>query len=194
MCVCGVCKYVIILIACVNIANADIYFDETLERLPLPLNITSTNNISNANTTANNTSNHWHNTILALTKWIDKGTREHMQLYLRTDSQDAWVFQSPWRYTVLPEEDQSLSPDDGMKSLLDIEIGIARCDNRIAYIITHDPHFQSMIPYHIRNTPFAIHAIEYDNRSRSSELYSAKGAAVGDGQHVLYSDNVYTIF
>ena len=137
---------------------------------------------------------HWHNTILALTKWIDKGTREHVQLYLSTDSQDAWVFQSPWRYTVLPEEVQSLSPDEGMKRILDIEIGIARCDNRIAYIITHDPHFQSMIPYHIRNTPFAIHAIEYDRRPRTPGLYNTRGAIVGDGQNILFSDNVFNVF
>ena len=170
------------------IANADIYFDESLQRLPPPVDIS----VSVMTDKSDRPS--WHNTVLALTKWIDKGTREHLQVYLRTDSQDAWVFQSPLRYSLIPGDGAGSGAVGSEAELLDIEMGVARCDNRLAYILTRDPHYQTPVPYRVLNTPFAIHAIEYDKRPRTSGLYDTRGAIVGDGQNILYSDAVYSVF
>ena len=175
------------------IANADIYFDETLRKLPPPIaGLSPSDNPSASSTNAMfaGKRRYWHNTVLALSKWIDKGVREHFQLYLRTDSQDAWIFQAPLMYT----PDSSAGDDDlSEKQLLDFPIGLVRCDNRIAYVLSKDIHYSAR-NYSVINTPFVIHAIEYDKRPRQSGMYDTGGAIIGEGKSLLISDNVYNVF
>jgi hypothetical protein len=86
---------------------------------------------------------------------------------LRTDSQDAWIFQPPVNQAVI--------------ELSAFSMGIARCDNRIAEILATSGH-------HVYNPAFAIHAIELHSNQRQGSLYGIKGAAFGPGRNVLLSD------
>ena len=64
-------------------ANADIYFDDTLRRF---------GDISTLNL---------HNEVLALLKWMDINGSSSLSLTLRTDSQDAWIFQTPLNSSII---------------------------------------------------------------------------------------------
>jgi len=166
--------------ACEIVANADIYFDETLQKLPLP------DALRPAGEQRTN-GRDWSNTILALEKWIDKGTREHLQLHLRTDTQDAWIFQAPIRF------DTSVMDGVSEDALLGFPVGSIRCDNRIAWILAHDAHYTKS-NYTVSNAPFAIHAVEYDAKPREPALYGTAGSILGDVKSLLYDDNANIVF
>lgn len=66
----------------VVVANADIYFDESLRQVQHSSKINSS-------------------TVLALSKWISEGSS--ITLPIRADSQDAWVFQTPVNVNVIAQ-------------------------------------------------------------------------------------------
>ncbi len=128
-------------------ANADVYFDNSLVRL----GDLSTLRLGRQ--------------VLALTKWINQGT--DIQLQLRTNSQDAWIFQPPVNAQVLNQTAFFL--------------GAARCDNRLAHLLASAGH-------ELVNPAFAIHVIETHSASRQGSLYDTKGSVFGAGRDVLLSD------
>ena len=130
-------------------ANSDIYFDKSLVRLGDPSTL------------------QLNNTVLALLKWRQAADQRGPSLSLRTDSQDAWIFQPPLH--------------DALLSKMGFYMGAVRCDNRLADIL-----FKA--GYHVINPAFAIHAIELQSFNRQGGLYDLKGSAVGDGRNVFLSD------
>ena len=104
-------------------------------------------------------------TLISLLKWKDTGSS--LELTLRTDSQDAWIFSSPI--------------DAGIPLLSDFNMGIPRCDNRLAQVF-HTYNYTVIDP------AFAIHAIEVQSVARKGSLYGTKDAAYGSGRNVLLSD------
>jgi len=128
------------------LANSDIYFDNSLVRLgdtrTLQLN----------------------RQVLVLTKWTPADNGVNMNL--RTDSQDAWIFQPPMNTSVIAQSD--------------FYLGAVRCDNRIAEILHTSGH-------PLINPSFAIHAIELQTLQRTG-IYDLKGAAMGDVRDVFFSD------
>jgi hypothetical protein len=107
--------------------------------------------------------------VMALLKWTDAG-RSIINLNVRTDSQDAWVFQSPLNNSVIEQSD--------------FIMGVPRCDNRIAYVLESCGH-------HVYSPAFAIHAVEIHSHDRDpSGLYSFKNAPFGEIKTVLLSDRV----
>lgn len=128
--------------------NADIFFDNSLLRF---------GDFSTLDLEDN---------VLALSKWKDEGDGER-SLYLRTDSQDAWIFRSPIRSEALP--------------YLDFSMGQPRCDNRLAFVLRAVGHT-------VINPAFAIRATEVQGKVRAGSLYGQSGAVVGDGANVLLSD------
>lgn len=158
--------YVFYVVLC--IANADIYFDNSLYRF---------GDVSSLDLS---------DTILALTKWkdvdsfhggekvdpaeISADSVRHVEFYPRTDSQDAWIFHSP------------LHISDDVMNQLDFYLGVPRCDNRFAYLM------EDVAGYSLLNPAFAIHAIELDVQDRVHSLYGTAEAVVGQGKSVLLSD------
>ena len=131
----------------------------------------------------------WGNTVLALSKWIDKGVKGHLKTHLRTDSQDAWIFQSPLLLPdAEPDSDGNFEKNEKNEKMLDFVLGAARCDNRIAYILANNYN------YHVINAAFAIHAIEYDNSNRIDTVYGTGGAIIGTGLNLFLRDDIYTPF
>ncbi len=133
---------------CCIAANADIYFDSSLSRL----------NVRNNSLQA-------ERSVLSLLKWSDYG--HSIQLSLRTDSQDAWLFQSPI--------------DEAVVAQSGFAMGVPRCDNRLAHILRSSN-------YSVRNPAFALRAIELQTARRAGALYGMKDAVQGAGQNVLLSD------
>ena len=169
-----------------KLANADIYFDDTLSRL---------GDLTYLNLTGR---------ILALLKWHDHGEKwerdekgdkgeegdESIYLTLRTDSQDAWVFQPPVRtmtanntHTNNTNVDNNTVSANSIIAQSDFYLGIPRCDNRIAEIFISNG-------YIVLNPTFAVHAIEIHNsiRKNSPILYTTKGAVHGKGRDILLTD------
>ena len=68
----------------VIIANADIYFDDSLHVVQHSTKFNSS-------------------TVLALSKWMDEGST--LTLPIRADSQDAWIYQSPMSADVISQTD-----------------------------------------------------------------------------------------
>lgn len=139
----------------VALVNADIYFDESLSQFgdleTLDL----------------------HGDVLALSRWSadSKGNRN---LLLRTDAQDAWIFQPNINSTVINEGN--------------FYLGVVKCDNRIADILEQSGH-------HVYNPTFAIHAIEVHNSQRNPQgfyldqgLQESKASPNGPIRDVLISD------
>lgn len=107
-------------------------------------------------------------------------------LTLRTDSQDAWIFQSPLPDTVLASTD--------------FQLGLPRCDNRLVEIL-----YQHQ--YIIANPVFHIHAIEIQEGKRvplhhgndtgdnggkySSILYGMKNSVLGIGRNAFITDSFH---
>lgn len=156
-----------------SVANADIYFDATLGNLPL---------------TTHAGMHSWSNTALALTKWIDKGVKGHFRSHMRTDSQDAWIFQSPLQLPDSGTDPVTLEQSQKTFELLDFVLGAARCDNRIAFILAN------IYNYNVINAAFSVHAIEYDNRNRVDGVYGTEGAIIGEGLNLYIRDDMYTPF
>mmetsp|Transcript_24412 Transcript_24412/g.35018 ORF Transcript_24412/g.35018 Transcript_24412/m.35018 type:complete len:344 (+) Transcript_24412:1-1032(+) len=147
----------------VILANADIYFDETLLRLePIvhPLTLQPAPNSGGSS-----------GTVMALLKWVHHigygNDSDILSLSLRTDSQDAWVFQPP------------LIRDLALKA--DFSMGLPRCDNRLAWLLAE-------FNYTVINPALAIHAIEMDSTPRTQALYGMKNSVNGDGKNVFLSD------
>ena len=139
---------IFLLILFYGTANADIYFDNSLVRLGNPKTL------------------QLKKKVLALLKWRPSDSGDGLNLSLRTDSQDAWIFQTP------------INPE--LIEFSQFFLGAVRCDNRIAELLT-------LAGYEVINPAFAIHAIESQSGSRSG-LYDLKGAASGTGRDVLISD------
>lgn len=133
----------------VMVANSDIYFDHTLKRL----------------VGKNNKITYFGNSVLALLKW-HKQTETELKFLLRSDSQDAWIFQPPLNSSIIEHSD--------------FYIGAVRCDNRLAELLVIGGH-------HVINPAFAIHAIEIQNTPRDGKLYNVKGSAFGEVRNLLIS-------
>ena len=92
----------------------------------------------------------------------------NLSLQIRSDSQDAWLFQAPLNRSV--------------EALSDFFLGLPRCDNRLAAILEEAGHLP-------QNPAFAIHAIEIESTDDSVLLYGTKGSVFhGDNKNVLLSD------
>eukprot|EP01038_Epipyxis_sp_PR26KG_P006209 gene6209-8553_t len=168
----------------VILANADIYFDHTLARLSnVSMNkkeISHNNdNINNNNNNNNSDEGHHSKTVFALLRWKDRlvpynNTSNEVPdnqiiLTLRADSQDAWIFRPPL--------------DSSFIEQTDFALGLPRCDNHIAYLL-------SKFSYDVINPVFAIHAIELDTSNRGNHLYGTKDAVFGSVRDVLLSDRM----
>lgn len=130
-------------------ANADIYFDDSLGLLGDPQTLDLQGG------------------VLGLLKWTESGAGS-ASLNIRTDSQDAWVFQPPIGPRVIEEAS--------------FVLGVAKCDNRIAEILHSNGH-------NVSNPAFAIHAIEVHNTERAGVgFYGMKGSPAGPYRDVLLSD------
>ena len=137
-----------------DLANADVYFDESLKRL-------SSHTVESRS-------------VSALLKWKDTfqasssslNFTDAVTMRFRIDSQDAWVFTPPIVDEVLLQAD--------------FEMGLPRCDNRLAAI------FRSA-GYNVHNPALFVRAIEYHTRSRNSGIYSMKGSVSGEGANVFLS-------
>ena len=128
--------------------NADIFFDESLFRFGDVRTLDLRRN------------------VLALAKWMMK-REDDISLQLRTNSQDAWIFQPPVHADVI--------------ALSDFYMGIPRCDNRVAEVLTLAGH-------PVLDPAFAIHAIELHSTKRVGSVYELKGSAPGPLRDVLLSD------
>ena len=108
-------------------------------------------------------------TVLALLKYTENN-QGYASLNVRTDSQDAWIFIPPINNNVI------------IKS--NFIMGVPRCDNVIAEILTQNGHI-------VNNPAFAIHAIEVHNTQREGlGSYTHKNAVSGNGREVLLSDQM----
>ncbi len=133
----------------VLLANADIFFDESLARL------------QGARLAPE---------VFTLLKWMDGARygRDEIVLNIRTDSQDAWVFQPPMNASMLP--------------LAGFVLGAAKCDNRMAEVFATNGH-------PVSNPAIALRAVEIHSQGRDpSGLYGTKGAPFGETRTVLLSD------
>jgi predicted O-linked N-acetylglucosamine transferase (SPINDLY family) len=170
----------------VILANADIHFDETLHRLGNVSELDMGGEVMALLKWMHPTTDELGDKMIfpvngstgpALLEYLEGGTSaidipsgvqaSDLTLNLRTDAQDAWVFQPPLSTSVTP--------------LARFPLGVPRCDNRIAEVLEQAGH-------HVYNPVFAIHAIEMHSAARGSSLYALQGAAVGDGRFVLLSD------
>jgi tetratricopeptide (TPR) repeat protein len=139
----------------VALVNADIYFDESLSQFGDLVTLDL------------------HGDVLALSRWsVDSNGNRN--LLLRTDAQDAWIFQPNIKSTVI---------DEG-----NFYLGVVKCDNRIAEILEQSGH-------HVYNPTFAIHAIEVHNSQRNPQgfyldqgLQESKASPNGPIRDVLISD------
>ena len=107
--------------------------------------------------------------VLALLKYTENN-QGYAKFIVRTDSQDAWIFQPPINNNVI------------LKS--NFIMGVPRCDNVIAEILSECGHIVS-------NPAFAIHAVEVHNSEREGlRNYSPKNSVVGPVRDVLLSDRM----
>ena len=118
----------------VVLANSDIYFDESLD-------ILASGRVD------------FQGRVFALAKWVHKS--EKITLNLRTDSQDAWIFQPPL--------------NESLVGLTGFDIGSARCDNVLAEVL-HDSGHSPLNPC------FLIHAIEVQRKLRAGKIYDTVNA------------------
>ncbi len=139
----------------VILANADIYFDDTLARL---YNHQTKETIS------------LNQTVLALLKWRDSPSVDTgISVSIRSDSQDAWIFNAPLNSNVASNSD--------------FYLGAVRCDNRFAEIL-------HSFNYNVINPAFSIHAIELQYRNNVyNGLYGTKGSTFGESREVLVADS-----
>lgn len=164
----------------VALVNADIYFDESLYRVLYAARYhraeaSAFDTVRLMDNTADVKS--WiphqfpNNTVLALLRW-QHDTAGTISLTLRTDSQDAWLFQSP-----VPEV---------LVSASDFPLGVPRCDNRLAYLFHR-------LGYRILNPAFDVHAIEYQTSTSELRegLYDIKNSVPGDVRNVLIDDSLH---
>jgi hypothetical protein len=165
----------------VALVNADIYFDESLYRVLYAarhhrVEASAFDTVRLMEGTADSKSS-WiphrfpNNTVLALLRW-QHDTAGTISLTLRTDSQDAWLFQSP-----VPEV---------LVSASDFPLGVPRCDNRLAFLFHR-------LGYRILNPAFDIHAIEYATSASELRegLYDIKNSVPGDVRNVLVDDSLH---
>lgn len=93
-----------------------------------------------------------------------------MNLHLRTDSQDAWIFRSPIESPSLIQESN-------------FYLGLPRCDNRLAYLLLANN-------YTVKNVPWDIHAIEIQRSPRIGSFYGMNQAVSGLGKNLLIDDKL----
>jgi hypothetical protein len=172
------------------LANADIYFDYTLEFFYEKL-LSETSQTS----TAYQIKAFPPKTLISLLKWaspLNTASRNQssaappdssmISISLRTDSQDVWIFEPTVPETVI--------------AMSDFAMGLPRCDNRLIEIFHHHN-------YTIVNAPFHLHSIEIQRDSRLmnafqnsdnsqsnyvNSLYGMKNAVAGEGRNVFLSD------
>ena len=110
--------------------------------------------------------------MLALLRWQkkDKGRREDASITvnMRTDSQDAWVFQAPFKAV-------------GLLEFMDFPLGVPRCDNRMVYLL-------EAANYTVLDPVFAVRAIEQQSQRRPGELYDTKHSVFGSVKNLFISD------
>ena len=107
----------------------------------------------------------FHGQVFALTK-MTPNEEGGINMNLRTDSQDAWMFQPPLNSSLIAQSD--------------FYLGAVRCDNRIAELF----HISGHKPI---NPSFAIHAIELQSLKRTG-IYDLKGAAMGEARDLFFTD------
>ena len=155
-------------------ANSDIYFDESLARLEAASAAAAA--AAAAGGGGGEDGKSLQGTVLALLRWGDKGS--YISLALRSDSQDAWVFQPPLNETLTRKETTGFF------------FGAPRCDNVLAHRLIAAGH-------RVINPSFAIRAIEVATATGGTSEGSAQGASFlyeqataveGEGQEVLISD------
>jgi hypothetical protein len=88
-------------------------------------------------------------------------------MILRTESQDAWIFQPPLQ--------------GGVVEQANFFLGTPMCDSRVAEILVSNGH-------PVLNPAFAIHAIEVHSGDRKENFYSRKDSPTGPFRNVLLSD------
>ena len=92
-----------------------------------------------------------------------------MNLFLRIESQDAWIFKSPVSEFVVNRSN--------------FYMGTAKCDNVLATLFTN-------AGYIVSNPAFALRSVEVDDRGRETWMYD-EGSAVDVGvgsSWVFFSD------
>lgn len=152
----------------VILANADIFFDKTLQRLTR---------------SKTETASLLGRRVMSLLKWklhipnlevrqkissSEEEIESLLTLEIRSDSQDTWIFQPPL--------------NESMFSLSNFHLGTVRCDNRIAEILSTSGHA-------VYNPAFSIRTIEISS-NRKEGIYSTKGSAFGDTRDILIADSL----
>jgi hypothetical protein len=162
------CLTVLLLLHALAAANADIYFDSTLSRVAAfcPLTPVEDEGAPGARSTGALPS--MHNRVFALLKWQADVSAEDAppSITVRTDSQDAWIFQAPIKQEVLRSTD--------------FYLGQPKCDNRLVRVL-------QQAGYQVSNPAFAVRAIEYPYHFEVP-VYDAQQAVPGEVADLLLSD------
>jgi hypothetical protein len=162
------CLTVLLLLHALAAANADIYFDSTLSRVAAfcPLTPVEDEGAPGARSTGALPS--MHNRVCALLKWQADVSAEDAppSITVRTDSQDAWIFQAPIKQEVLRSTD--------------FYLGQPKCDNRLVRVL-------QQAGYQVSNPAFAVRAIEYPYHFEVP-VYDAQQAVPGEVADLLLSD------
>jgi hypothetical protein len=153
------CLTVLLLLHVLAAVNADIHFDSTLSRVAAfcPPGARSSGAIPNM-----------RNRVFALLKWqADVSAEDALpSITVRTDSQDAWIFQAPIKQEVLHSTD--------------FYLGQPKCDNRLVRVL-------QQAGYQVSNPAFAVRAIEYPYHFEVP-VYDAQQAVPGEVADLLLSD------
>jgi hypothetical protein len=149
-------------------ANTDIYFDSTLSRVAAFCAPTTTEVEGPPGARSSGAVQSMHNRAFALLKWqADVSTEEALpSITVRTDSQDAWIFQAPIKQEVLESTD--------------FYLGQPKCDNRLVRVL-------QQAGYQVSNPAFAVRAIEYPYHFEVP-VYDAQQAVPGEVADLLLSD------
>jgi len=145
----------------VIIANADIYFDDTLASIR---HSSLSQWPSAINGRPHQTDAPVKPKLIALSKWRPKD--QYISLLLRVESQDAWIFTLP-----IPDE---------IVEITNFNLGAPRCDNRLAKI------FQEF-DYDVLNPVFLIHAIESQANLKNIMNYDYFSSVPGTTSPVLFT-------
>lgn len=143
-------------LANVYLANADIYFDQSLRRVR---SLDTLHPATSATVPAQ---------ILAVSKWKDwqqspDEYRDSVLLDTRSDSQDAWIFRSPLN-ACMSHKTSSVS----------LAMGEVGCDNRLA-------EMSRACGYEVSNPALFVRAIEFSSKHRVTTVYSTRGGGGGGG-------------
>ncbi|CAM9618058.1 unnamed protein product [Sphacelaria rigidula] len=166
----------------VALANSDIFFDQSLARLGDPATLDMTSRVFALGT--------WQSTLT-----VDQGGAimdatvggVNATFLPRVDSQDAWIFRSPLKESVL--------------ALAGFEMGRPRCDGRLArvfmdagYVVTNPAlsivahHLHSAAPVSLNSRSGATSTWRREKKDTNSGTYSGDTQVPGDIASVLISD------